>query len=71
MKKLSFLLVAFALVTFVSLNACKSSTEKTPEVTAPQEEVIEESIEEVVEDTAAAATTDEMEEETVAEEATE
>lgn len=68
MKRLSFLLVAFALVTFVSLNACKSSTDKTPEVT-PQEEVIEESTEEVV-DTAAAATTD-MEEEAVAEEATE
>ncbi len=69
MKRLSFLLVAFALVTFVSLNACKSSTNKAPEVT-PQEEVIEESTEEVVDTAAAAATTD-MEEETVAEEATE
>lgn len=40
MKKLSFLFVAFALVGFISLNACKSTT-------APAEESAEEVVEEV------------------------
>jgi uncharacterized protein YcfL len=40
MKKLSYLLVVFALFSFIALSSCKSSTKK-PE--APQEEVMEES----------------------------
>ncbi len=39
MKKLSFLFVAFALVGFISLNACKSTT---PPAEEPAEEVVEE-----------------------------
>ena len=47
MKKLSFLFVALALVGFISLNACKSSTAPAE---APAEEVVEEAemVEEVV-----------------------
>ena len=40
MKKLSYLLVAFALFSFIAVSSCKSSTKK-PE--APQEDVMEES----------------------------
>lgn len=42
MKKLSFLLVSIALVAFVSLNACKSSTKPAEE--AVVEEVVEEEV---------------------------
>ena len=45
MKKLSFLFVALALVGFISLSSCKSSTQ-------PAEEVVEEAVEEVVEEAA-------------------
>jgi hypothetical protein len=53
MKKLSFLFVAFALVGFISLNACKSSTQPAEEAT---EEVVEEVevVEEEVADTVVA-----------------
>ena len=45
MKKLSFLFVAFALVGFISLNACKSSTQPSEEAT---EEVVEEEVADTV-----------------------
>jgi hypothetical protein len=57
MKKLSFLFVALALVGFISLSSCKSTTKPAEEAT----EVVEEAAEEVVEgaeavvDSAAAA----------------
>lgn len=49
MKKLSFLLVVIALVGFISLNACKTSTPPAEEVT---EEAVEEVTEEVIEEVA-------------------
>ncbi len=49
MKKLSFLLVAIALVGFISLNACKTSTAPVEEAT---EDAVEEVTEEVIEEVA-------------------
>ena len=49
MKKLSFLFVAFALVGFISFNACKSTTQPAEEAT---EEAVEEVVDEVVEEVA-------------------
>ncbi|MGD2034725.1 MAG: hypothetical protein PVF73_06705 [Bacteroidales bacterium] len=66
MKKLSFLFVAFALVGFISFNACKSSTQPAEEAT--EEEVVEEV--EMVEEEPVADTVDmemEAEEEVVEE----
>lgn len=58
MKKLSFLFIAFALVAFVSLNSCKTSTEPA---TDAEEAVVEEVVEEAVEvvDTLAVEATEE------------
>lgn len=66
MKKLSFLLIAFALVAFISLNACKSSTK--PAESTETEEVVDEAEEEMAPDTAVVA---EEAEEMPAEEAAE
>lgn len=41
MKKLSFLLIAFALVTFVSMNSCKQAAQPEAEATEVVEEVQE------------------------------
>lgn len=43
MKKLSFLFISLALVTFVSLSSCKTSTEPTTE---SEDAVVEEVVEE-------------------------
>lgn len=64
MKKLSFLFIALALVGFIALSSCKSSTQPAQE--EPTEEVVEESsevVEEPVDTVAAAAdeATEEME----------
>ena len=59
MKKLSFLFVAFALVGFISLNACKSTTQPAEEAT---EEVVEEvEVIEEVADTVEVAVEEEVE----------
>jgi hypothetical protein len=56
MKKLSFLLIAFALVTFVSINACKTATEPAAEA-----DVVETVVEEAVPaDSAAAVVTEDV-----------
>ena len=59
MKKLSFLFVAFALVAFVSLNSCKSSTEPAAEEVVEEVEEVVEEAEEVVADSAAVEATEE------------
>jgi hypothetical protein len=40
MKKLSFLFVAFAIVGFISLNACKSSTKPAKSTETPVEDSV-------------------------------
>lgn len=49
MKKLNVLLVAVALVSFIALGACKSSTSKLEEVAGQLEEAMEEAADEMEE----------------------
>lgn len=72
MKKLSFLFVAFAIVAFISLNACKQSAEKVEGEAEEVIEAVEEAVEEeVVEADSAAVEAEATEEEAPAEEAAE
>jgi hypothetical protein len=62
MKKLSFLFVALALVGFISVSSCKTSTKPAEEPTEESVEAVEEVVEEPVDTVAAPMEEEGMEE---------